>query len=273
MDPISRLNILVKLSHFQNQTLSIDEIRQIISDLIDSDVDFSKIEIERILCVLYNLIQNIDKNLIFGDEFVSMIQKIIKHFLNKENSREVVLLFESIFKSFSPENCNVLLDDDSLIEFIVKFIKLKKGGPIYIQKYYFIAMRISVVCPSSIPLFLEHMDILKIKSIVGREDTNKETFFLIYNWLSHISSQPCGIDFILKEPDYFTKILCELIKNTTLQIFFQKAIVALENILCFENPVIQAIARSEITGCVPNMMKVYFPPDLKEKWDSVQKMF
>ena len=273
MDPISRLDILVKLSHYQHQTLSIDEIRQIISDLIDSDVDFSKIEIERILCVLYNLIQKIDKNLLFGDEFVAMIQKIIKHFLNRETSREVVLLFESIFKSLSPENCDVLVDDGAIIEFIVKFIKLKKGGPIYSRKYYLIAMRISVICPRLIPLFLEHIDILKIKSIVGREDTDKETFFLIYNWISHISGQPCGIDFILKETDYFMKILCELVKNTTLQIFFQKAIVVLENILRFENLAIREIIRSEITGCVPNMTKVHFPQDLKEKWDSVQKMF
>jgi hypothetical protein len=77
----------------------------------------------------------------------------------------------------------------------------------------------------------------------------------------------------MKEPEYFTKILCELVKNTTLQIFFQKAILALENLLFLKNQVIQEMIRSEITGCVPNMMKVYFPSDLREKLDSVQKMF
>jgi hypothetical protein len=119
MEPIQRLSILVKLSHFQLQNLSIDEIIQVRNDLIDSDVDFLKIDIELILCVLYNLIQNIDKNMLFGDEFICMIQKIIFHFLNRDISREVSLLFESIFKSLSPENCDVLVDNE-IVHFIVK---------------------------------------------------------------------------------------------------------------------------------------------------------
>jgi hypothetical protein len=272
MEPIQRLSILVKLSHFQLQNLSINEIIQIRNDLIDSNVDFLIIDIERILCVLYNLIQNIDKNILFGDEFVDMIRKIISHFLNRDISREVALLFESIFKSLSPENCDVLADD-ALVHFIIKFMKWKKGGAIYIRKYYLIVMRISVVCPTLIPTFLEHMDIPQVKKLVGNDGNDSNTMFSIYNWIYHISSQPCGIDFIMKEPEYFTKILCELVKNTILQIFFQKAIMTLENILRLENQVIQEMARSEITGCIPNMMKVYFPQDLREKWEGVQKMF
>ena len=272
MEPIQRLSILVKLSHFQLQNLSIDKIIQVRNDLIDSDVDFSKIDIELILCVLYNLIQNIDKNMLFGDKFIAMIQKIISHFLNRDISREVALLFESIFKSLSPENCDVLVDNE-IVHFIVKFMKWKKGGAVYIRKYYLIAMRISVVCPTLIPTFLEHMDIPQVKKLVGNDGNDSNIMFSIYNWIYHISSQPCGIDFILKDPEYFMKILCELIKNTTLQIFFQKAIAALENILRLENQVIQEMARSELTGCVPNIIKVYFPMDLREKWDSVQKMF
>jgi hypothetical protein len=134
-------------------------------------------------------------------------------------------------------------------------------------------MRISVVCPNLIPTFIEQMEISHVKKLIGNDGNDSDTMFSIYNWISHISSQPCGIDFIMKEPEYFTKILCELVKNTTLQIFFQKAILALENILLLKNQVIQEMIRSEITGCVPNMMKVYFPSDLRKKLDSVQKMF
>ena len=272
MEPTERLSILVKLSHFQLQNISIAEINQIISDLIDSDVDFSNIDIECILCVLYNLIQNIDKNMLFGDEFVAMIRKIISHFLNRDILREVVLLLESIFKSLSPENCDALADD-ALVHFIVKFMKWKKGGAIYIRKYYTIAMRISVICPNLIPTFIEQMEISHVKKLIGNDGSDSDTMFSIYKWISHISSQPCGIDFIMKEPEYFTKILCELVKNTTLQIFFQKAIISLENLLRLENQVIREMIRSELTGCVPNITKVHFPPDLRKKWDSVQKMF
>jgi hypothetical protein len=49
--------------------------------------------------------------------------------------------------------------------------------------------------------------------------------------------------------------------------------MALENLLRLENPAIQEMIRSEITGCVPNMTKIHFPPDLRERWDRVQKMF
>ena len=93
-------------------------------------------------------------------------------------------------------------------------MKWKKGGAVYIRKYYLISMRISILCPTSFPIFIEHMDIKIIKSIVGREDNDKETMFTIYYWIYHISSDTSGIEFILKEPEYFTKILCELVKNT-----------------------------------------------------------
>jgi hypothetical protein len=124
-----------------------------------------------------------------------------------------------------------------------------------------------------IPTFLEHMDIPQVKKLVGNDGNDSNTMFSIYNWIYHISSQHCGIYFIMKEPEYFTKILCELVKNTTLQIFFQKAIISLENLLRLENPEIREMIRSELTGCVPNITKVHFPPDLRERWDSVQKMF
>lgn len=269
---MERLLELLKLSQFQHQILPIDEIRQIISDLVDAEVDFSKIDIETLCCILFNLTQNIDKNVLFGDEFVAMISKIINHFMNRDISRPVGLLLESIFKTLSRENCHALVDDE-LVQFVVKFMNWKKGCAVIARKYCVIAMRISVVCPNLIPNFIEHIDIAQVKKLVGDERNNSETFFAIYNWIYHISAQPCGIEFILKEPDYFTKILCELVKNTTLQIFFHKAIVALENLLRLENPEIQKMARSELIGCVPNMTKVHFPPDLKERWDSVQKMF
>lgn len=263
---------LLQLSHFQHQILSIEQIRQIINDLIDADVDFSKIDIEKICCILFNLTQNIDKNVLFGDEFVAMIRKIIDHFMNCDISRSVGLLLESIFKSLSRENCDALVDD-SLVQFVVKFMKWKKGGAVIARKYCVIAMRISVVCSNLIPAFIEHIDIAQVKKLIGDERNDRETMFAIYNWISHISSETSGIEFMLKEPDYFTKILCELVKNTTLQIFFQKAVMALENLLRLGNPAVQEVARSELIGCVPNMTKIHFPPDLKERWDRVQKMF
>jgi hypothetical protein len=269
---MERLLQLLQLSHFQYQILSIDEIRQIITDLVDRDVDFSKIDIENLCCIFYNLTQKIDKNVLFGDEFVAMIRKIVDHFMNRDISREVGLLLESIFKSLSRENCDTLVDD-SLVQFVVKFMKWKKGGAVIARKYCVIAMRISVVCPNLIPAFIEHIDIAQVKKLVGNNENDRETMFAIYNWISHISSHTSGIEFILKEPNYFTKILCELIKNTTLQIFFQKAVMALENLLRLENQIVQEVARSELIGCIPNMTKVYFPPDLKERWDRVQKMF
>jgi hypothetical protein len=152
-------------------------------------------------------------------------------------------------------------------------MKWKKGGAAVARKYCVITMRISVVCPNLIPEFIKDMEIAQVKKMVGDERNDRETMFAIYNWISHISDKPCGIEFILKEPAYFTKILCELVKNTTLQIFFQKAIMSLENLLSLENPDIQEVARSELIGCVPNIMKVHFPLDLIEIWDRVQKMF
>ena len=259
-----------------SRSMTQDEILKAIHELADSE-NFSNISIDdlgKIFCNLYNQLQKIDINSIFGDEFLCMIQKIIEYFMSKDISREITILFSLIFTKISTEKCDTLLENvPDIITFIIHFIKWKKGGAMYVRKYYLIAMRISVLCPAFIPSFLEHMEIQKIKSIIGREDNDKETFFLIYNWISHISDNPCGIEFILKEPGYFTKILCELIKNTNLQIFFQKGIVALENLLRLENPAVQEVAQSELIGCVPNMTKVHFPQDLRERLDRVQKMF
>jgi len=252
-----------------------EEILEAIRELADSDfLIFSIDEHEKIFCNLYNQFQKMDINLIFRDDFVRMIQKIIKHFLNKDILREITLFLFLIFTKISTENCDMLLENvPEIISFIIHFMKWKKGGAIYIRKYYLIAMQISVFCPMLIPTFLEHMDITQIKKLIVNDGNDSHTMFSIYNWIYHISNNPCGIDFIMKEPKYFTKILCELVKNTTLQIFFQKAIMTLENILRLKNQVIQEMAQSEISECVPNMIKVYFPIDLKEKWDSVQKSF
>ena len=155
---------LLRLSQFQLGNLSIIEIRQIISNLANKDVDFSIIDIENIFRILFNLTQNIDKNVIFGDEFVAMIRKIIEHFMNRDISRNVGLLLESIFKSLSHENCEVLVDD-ALVQFVLKFMRWTKGGAIIVRKYCAIAMRISVVCPSRIPDFIEHIDIAQVKKM------------------------------------------------------------------------------------------------------------
>jgi hypothetical protein len=263
---------LLQLSQFQLGNLSIIEIRQIISNLANKDVDFSIIDIENFFRILFNLTQNIDKNVLFGDEFVAMIRKIIEHFMNRDISRAVGLFLESIFKSLSHENCEVLVDD-ALVQFVLKFMRWTKGGAIIVRKYSVITMRISVVCLNRIPDFIGHIDITQVKKMVKDAENDIETKFAIYNWIYHISNQPCGIEFILKESDYFTKILCELVKNTTLQIFFQKAVMALENLLRLKNPVVQKVARSELIECVPTMTTVYFPQDLREKWDCVQEMF
>jgi hypothetical protein len=242
--------------------------------LVENFSSFSTNDLEKIFCNLYNQLQKIDINIFFGDEFVCMIRKMIKHFSNKDISREITMFLFLIFTKISTETCDMLLENVSDINsFIIHFMKWKKGGAMYIRKYYLIAMRISVLCPTSFPIFIEHMDIKIIKSIIGREDTDNETFFLIYNWIYHISGQSCGVEFILKEPEYFTKILCELVKNTTLQIFFKKAVMALENLLLLKNPAIQEMARSELSKCVPNITNVHFPSDLIERWDCIQKMF
>lgn len=266
---------LLSYNLFQMRQMTQQEILEAICELADSD--FSKVSIdehEKIFCNLYNQLQKMDINPIFRDHFVCMIRKIIKYFLNKDISREITLFIFLIFTKISTENCDKLLENvPDIISFIIHFMKWKKGGLIYIRKYYLIAMQISVVCPILIPTFLEHMDILHIKKLIGNDGNDNDTIFMIYNWIYHISSQPCGIDFILKESDYFTKILCELVKNTTLQIFFQKAIMTLENIMRLNISSIRVMILSELTGCIPNMMKVYFPQDLKEKWECVQKMF
>ena len=257
------------LSKLKQQILTKEELLKIICDLAEAKADFLQIDMNDVCRLLYNHFQKIDTNTLFGDEFVCMIRKMIGHFSSKVISREMTIFLFSIFCNLSIENCGVLFEDDSLVQFIIKFMKWKGCGQVLVYKYYLIAMHIPVL----IPTFIEHMDIQKIKKMVGNKNSDRETFFYIYNWIYHISSQPCGIDFILKEPEYFTKILCELVKNTTLQIFFQKAIMALENLLRLDNPSIQILILSELTECVPNMTKVHFPQDLKERWDRVQKMF
>jgi hypothetical protein len=244
---------------------------QIICDL--ADADFSQIDMSEVCRLLYNHFQKIDINSLFGDEFVCMIRKMIDHFSSQEISREMTIFLLSIFSNLSIENCAILVEDDLVVQFITKFMKLKGGGQVLVNKYYLTAMRISVIFPNLIPIFIEHMDIQKIKKMVGNENSDRETFFLIYNWIYQISSQPSGIQFILKESAYFTKILCELVKNTTLQIFFQKAIMALENLLLLKNPVIQEMACSELSKCVPNITKLHFPQDLREICNRVQNMF
>lgn len=262
-------------SSFQQGPTTQKEIFEEICELANSNfLGFSTNDLEKIFCNLYNQLQKMDINIFFGDEFVCMIGKMIEYFLNKDISREITLFLFLIFTKISTENCVMLLENvPDIISFIIHFMKWKKEGAMYIRKYYLIVMRISVLCPTSFPIFIEHMDIKIIKSIIGREDTDNETFFLIYNWIYHISGQSCGVEFILKEPEYFTKILCELVKNTTLQIFFQKAVMALENLLLLKNLAIKEMAQSELNGCVPNMTKVYFPHDLTKQWECVQKMF
>lgn len=261
-------------SSFQQRPMTQKEILEAMCELAEKFLGFSNNDIGTIFCNLYNQLQKMDINSIFGEEFVCMIQKMIEHCLNKDISREITMFLFLIFTKISTENCVMLLENvPDIVSFIIHFMKWKKGGAIYIRKYYLIAMRISVVCPNLIPTFIEQMEISHVKKLIGNDGNDSDTMFSIYNWISHISSQPCGIDFIMKEQEYFTKILCELVKNTTLQIFFQKAIMALENLLLLKNPEIQEMARSELNECVPNMTKIHFPLDLKERWDCVQKMF
>ncbi len=263
------MDILPKLNH---PFLTKDNaLLQIICDL--ADADFSQIDMSEVCRLLYNHFQKIDINSLFGDKFVCMIRKMINHFSSQEISREMTILLLSIFCNLSIENCDILLEDDSVVQFITIFMKWKGGGQILVNKYYLTAMRISVIFPDLVPIFIEHMDIQKIKKMVGNENSDRETFFLIYNWIYQISSQPCGIQFILKESAYFTKILCELVKNTTLQIFFQKAIESLENLMNLDDSNIKGMIQSELNECVPNMTKRHFPKDLEAKWENIQKSF
>jgi hypothetical protein len=260
-------------SNFGVLNLTVEQLHEIFSLMNDCDVVFSEIVIENLFTVLYNAIQRIDnKNDLFGDELVCAIRKIIDHFMDKDFSREVALLFESILKSLSPENLEVLVDE-ALIQFVINFMKSKRVGTRFAPKYYTIAMRISIACPMWESTFLEHMDIAQVKKMISNESNDRETMLAIYHWISQISGQPCGIAFILQEPVYFTKILCELLKNAVEPDFFQLAVMSLENLLRLENPEIQAIARSELIGCVPNITKLDFPQGLRKRWECVQKMF
>ncbi len=109
--------------------------------------------------------------------------------------------------------------------------------------------------------------------MVSNESNDCETMLVIYRWISQISGQAYGIAFLLQDSEYFMKILCELVKNAVEPEFFQPAIIALENLLRLQNPDIREMARSELSGCVPSMTKVHFPPDLRKIWERVQEMF
>ena len=275
MSALEELKQIIKSanSNFGVLNLTLEQLHKIFSLMNDCDVVFSEIVIENLCTVLYNAIQRIDnKNDLFGDELVCAIRKIIDHFMDKDFSREVALLFESILKSLSPENLEVLVDE-ALIQFVIKFMKLKRGGARFAPKYYTIAMRISIACPMWESTFLEHMDITQVKKMISNESNDRETMLAIYHWISQISGQACGIAFIFQELAYFMKILCEMVKNAVKPEFFQPAIISLENLLRLENREIRAMAHSELSGCVPNMMDVYFSPDLRKRWDNVQKCF
>lgn len=276
MSALERLQQIMDLAthNFGVLNLTLEELLKIFSLMIDCDVDFSQIKIENLCIVLYNAIQKIDnKNELFGEELVCVIRKIIDHFMGKDASREFTLLFELIVKSLSPENLEVLVDDDALIQFVIKFMKLKRGGASIIPKYYHIAIHISIACPMWESIFIQNMDVAQVKKLVSNESNDCETMLVIYRWISQISGQACGIAFLLQDSEYFTKILCELVKNAVEPEFFQPAIIALENLLRLENQEIREMARSELSGCVPSMTKVHFPPDLRERWECVQKMF
>jgi hypothetical protein len=259
--------------NFRVLYLTPEQLRNIFSLINDCDVDFLIFPIEILCTVLYNAIQRIDnKNDLFGNELVCVIRKIIDHFIDKDFSREVALLFELIVKSLSPENLDVLVND-ALIRFVIKFMKSKRGGARFDPKYYHIAMCISIACQRWESTLLEHMDITQVKKMVSNESNDHETMIAIYRWIFQISENSCGIDFIFQDPAYFTKILCELLKNAVEPDFFQLAVMSLENLLRLENTTIQAMAQSELRECVPNMTKVDFPPDLKQRWECIQKMF
>jgi hypothetical protein len=254
MSALKRLQEIINLAthNFGMLNLTHEELREIFSSMIDCDVDFSKFPIENLCIVLYNAIQKIDnKDNLFGDELVCVIRKIIDYFMEKDVSIEFTLLLELIVKSLSPENLEVLVDD-ALIQFVIKFMKSKHGGARFAPKYYRIAMCISIACPILIPTFIEHMDVAQVKKMLSNESNDCKTMLAIYHWISQISGQACGIAFILQEPAYFTKILCELVKNAVEPDFFQPAIIALENLLHLENREIRAMAHSELSGCVPN---------------------
>ncbi len=149
MSGLEELNQIIYLanSNFEVLNLTPQQLREIFSWMNDCDVDFSKFSIDKLCTVLYNAIQRIDnKNELFGDELVCAIRKIIDHFMDKQISREVALLFELILKSLSPKNVEVLVDE-KLIQFIIKFMKSKGGGTRFFRKYLIIAIRISVACP------------------------------------------------------------------------------------------------------------------------------
>ena len=130
MSALERLQQIIDLAtyNFGVLNLTLEELLEIFSLMNDCDVDFSQMKIENLCIILYNAIRKIDnKNYLFGDELVCVIRKIIDHFMEKNASIEVALLFELIVKSLSPENLEVLVDD-ALIQFVIKVMKLKRGG-------------------------------------------------------------------------------------------------------------------------------------------------
>ena len=165
MSALQKLQEIIELarSNFGVLKLTPEHLREIFSLINNRDVHLSEIDTNKLCDILVNQIRitKIDINMLFGDEFVGVIQKIIQHFMDKEISMDVTLLLESIFNSLLPENIEVLVDE-ALIQFVINFIQLKKGGILF-QKYHTIAMDISVACPRWESKLIEHMDIDQLK--------------------------------------------------------------------------------------------------------------
>jgi hypothetical protein len=104
-----------------------DDILEAIRELAEKFPEFSINDLEKIFCNLYNQLQKMDINSIFGEVFMSMIQKMIEHFLKKEIKREIVFFLFLIFTKISTENCVMLLENvPDIISFITHFMKWGK---------------------------------------------------------------------------------------------------------------------------------------------------
>ncbi len=292
MDPFTRLTQLTQLTQLQ-LLLSIDEIRQIISDLANVDVDFSNIDIENICCILYNMTINVDKNIVIvgiENKFRLMVRKIAAHFMGNEISRPVTLLFESFIDSFSLTNYGVVFWTHEFMDFIARFMKWEKPGQFLVQKYHFMAIRLTVVYPKLLITFIRCMNIHSVKKLIQHMETqhresicmgntigsyddhlvndDKNKMFVLCTWIHLVSEQSEGIEFIMKNPKCFTEFLCVLVRNTEIPRLFEPAIRTLDNLRYLdETLVIQEGIRS-LVGCVP---KVNIDcHEVREKWECIQ---
>ena len=171
-------SLLYSYRSLQQRQMTQKEIFEAIRELVENFSSFSTNDLEKIFCNLYNQLQKMDINIFFGDEFVCMIGKMIEYFLNKDISREITLFLFLIFTKISTENCVMLLENvPDIISFIIHFMKWKKEGAMYIRKYYLIVMRISVLCPTSFPIFIEHMDIKIINQLLVAKILTTRPFF------------------------------------------------------------------------------------------------